>query len=165
MANLKIIIPATRKNEDGYVIISTLMVLILVTIIGVMSVRTSNGDLEISTNDQFFDRSFYAAEASRAFVYSNPALYSSNNITFGAPVGFPDDANRATARQIISGGQEAFRGTVEYLNATTPYRGSGFSIGKFKAHNYRMICEGHGQYNGPRDSTTRIESGFYRIGF
>ena len=97
MANLKIIIPATRKNEDGYVIISTLMVLILVTIIGVMSVRTSNGDLEISTNDQFFDRSFYAAEASRAFVYSNPALYSSNNITLGAPVGFPDDANRATA--------------------------------------------------------------------
>ncbi len=158
MTNLKIFIPATRNNEDGYVIISALMVLVLVTIIGVMSVRTSNSDLEISTNDHFLNRSFYAAEASRAFVYSNPVLYSSNNITFGSPVGFPDDADPDNSPTNNFRGQEAFRGTVEYLNSSVPYRGSGFAVGKFKAHNYRMICEGHAQYNGPTrfDNPDRI---------
>jgi hypothetical protein len=155
----------SRNNEDGYIMISSLMVLALVSIIGVMSIRTSNNDLGSSTNDQFYNLSFYSAEAARAFVYSNPVLYGSDNITFGTPVAFPDSDDPTIVRQIIAGAQEVFKGSVEYLNASVPYRGSGFAVGKFKAHNYRMICEGHAQYNGPRDSTTRIESGFYRIGF
>lgn len=165
MANMRFFISATPRDEKGYVIISALLVLVLVTIIGVMSIRSSNNDLGVTTNDQFFDRAFYAAEAARAFVYSNPLLYGSDNITTGTPVAFPDAANPATARQITSTQQEAYKGTVEYLNASTPYRGSGFAVGKFKAQNYRMRCEGHSQLNGPRDSITQIEAGFYRIGF
>ena len=130
MKNLKIFIRANRKNEDGYVIIACLMVLMLVTIIGVMSVRTSNSDIEISTNHHVFGRSFYAADTT-------------------------------ITRTIVSGEQESFKGAVEYLNSSVVPRGSGFQAGKFRAHNYRMICEGH----GPRNSITRIEAGFYRIGF
>ena len=161
MANLQNSILVNRKNENGYVIVACLMVLMLVTIIGVMSIRTSNSDLDVSTNHHIFSRAFYAAEAARAFVRYNPDLYGSGHITSGTPVGFPDAADSAITRPIISGEQESFRGTVEYLDSSVVPRGSGFQAGKFRAHNYRMICEGH----GPRNSTTQIEAGFYRIGF
>ena len=187
MANLNIFIPANRNNEDGYVMIASLMVLVLVTIIGVMSIRTSNSDLEISTNDHLLGRSFYAAEAARAFVYANPVLlYGSGNILPPCPnpttmscdfqidssvgVGFPasTDTTKITLgghsyRPIISGGQvdnDAFRGRVIYLTSKNPPRESGYSFPPFKAHYYIMRCEGH----GPRESIAQIEAGFYRIG-
>jgi hypothetical protein len=161
MKNLKVFIRSNRQNQDGYVIASCLMVLVVITIIGVMSIRTSNSDIEISTNHHVLGRAFYAAEAARAFVRYNPELYGSGHITAGTLVNFPDAADSTITRPVISGGQEAFRGTVEYLSSSVVPRGSGFQAGKFRAHNYRMICEGH----GPRDSITRIEAGFYRIGF
>jgi hypothetical protein len=161
MGNLRGFILADRKNEDGYVMVACLAVLMIVTIIGVMSIRTTNSDLGISTNRHILGRSFYAAEAARAFVRYNPELYGSGHITSGTAVGFPDAADTTITHPIISGEQEAFRGTVEYLNSSVVPRGSGFQVGKFKAHNYRMICEGH----GPRESITRIEAGFFRIGF
>ena len=161
MANLKVLILENRKNEDGYVIVACLMVLMLVTIIGVMSLRTSNSDLEVSTNHHIFGRSFYAAEAARAFVRYKTTLYGSLHITPGILVGFPNEEDSTKLNQITPGEQESFRGTVEYLGSSVVPRGSGFQAGKFRAHNYRVICEGH----GPRNSITQIEAGFYRIGF
>jgi hypothetical protein len=188
MTYLKYYIPATLKNDDGSVIIPALMVLVLVSIIGLMSIRTSSEDINISTNKQLFDRSFYAAESSRAFVRNNPVLYGSTNITSRILVGFPPPENpqlqtkkiEATAEQdiyketftylsssvtskTIPGSQESFRGTVQYLTSTLPPRGSGFAVVKFRAHNYKMICEGH--FSGISDTASRIEAGFYRIGF
>ena len=161
MANLKVFTLANRKNESGYVIVAVLVVLMLVTILGIMSIRTSNSDLGISTNHHILGRSFYAAEAARAYVRYHPTLYGSLHITSGTLVGFPNSGDSTITQPIISGGQESFRGTVEYLDSSVVPRGSGFQAGKFRAHNYRMICEGH----GPRDSITQIEAGFYRIGF
>jgi hypothetical protein len=133
----------------------------IITIISVMSIRTSNSDNEISTNHHISGRAFYAAEAARAFVRYHPGLYGSDHITLNTPVNFPNAVDSTITASVISGGIEAFRGAVEYLSSSVVPRGSGFQAGKFRAHNYRMICEGH----GPRDSITRIEAGFYRIGF
>jgi len=161
MTSLKNITFAIRNNQDGSVILAGLMVLALITIIGIMSVGTSNTDVEISTNTQIYSRSFYAAEAAKAFVVNNSDLYGSGNITPGAPVAFPNAADPTQTQPIISGGLESFNGEVEYLNSSVPPRGSGFQVGKFKSHFYRMACNG----KGPRNSITRIEAGFYRIGF
>jgi hypothetical protein len=187
MTNSKHYIPATLKNDDGSVIVATLMVLVLVSIIGFMSIRTSSDDINISTNKQLFERSFYAAESARAFARNNPDLYGSTNITSGIIVGFPkanadpetktlistteQDIYKETFAYIsssvtsktIPGGQESFRGTVQYLTSSLPPRGSGFAVVKFRAHNYKMICEGH--FSGISDTASRIEAGFYRIGF
>jgi hypothetical protein len=163
MTDKKNIFSQILRSENGSVIVPSLMVLMLVTIIGTMAIRTSSSDIGITTNYHLYERTFYAAEAARAYVRNNPNLYGSSHITTGILVAFPDDANPATTRPVDpgSGEPEAYRGTVEYLSSTTPPRGSGFQVTKFKAHNYRMICEGH----GPRNTINRIESGFYRIGF
>jgi hypothetical protein len=149
------------KDQKGFVTAVCLMILLLVTILGVMSVRTSTDDLQITTNNQIYTKSFYAAEAAKAYVRNNPDLYGSENITVGSPVHFPTPSDPQTTHPIVPGAGESFNGEVEYLQSSVPPRGSGFQVGKFRAHIYRMNCQGH----GPRDSVSRIEAGFYRIGF
>lgn len=168
MTNLKIFILGDRKNEDGYVMISALLVSVLVIIIGVMSVRTSSSDLEISTNDQLRGRSFYAAETARAFVRANPDLYGSGNTTNGTPASFSDANVPTITRLKILGENKGFKVTVEYLIDRSCPRGSGNSTPTFRCHYYEMVCEGDGpRYVAalPRESITEIEAGFYRIGF
>ena len=91
----------------------------------------------------------------------NPDLFGSANIDLAASVNFPDDANPAATQVLEAGSNQSFNGEVGYLNPMVPPRGSGFQVGKYKAHVYQMIGNGH----GPRNSDTTIEVGFYRIGF
>jgi hypothetical protein len=137
------------------------MVLLLVTILGTMAIRTSQSDLQVTTNIQIYKKSFYAAEAARAYVCNNGLLYGSGNITPGSPVSFPDPDDSTVTEPVLSGRPESFNGTVEYLNSSVPPRGSGYQVGKFRAHIYEMTCRGY----GPREALTTIEAGFFRIGF
>lgn len=51
------------RNEEGFVIITALLILMLLTIIGISAVKTSNIELQISTNMLIHKMSFYAAES------------------------------------------------------------------------------------------------------
>ena len=149
------------NNQNGMAIVSVLMVLALITIAGLMATRTSTTEMQISTSDQIHKISFYAAEAARAYVIYNADLYSSLNIDSDNPLNFPNDADSTAEQPLVAGSNQSFKGQVEYLNPSLPPRGSGYQAGKFKAHVYQMTCTGH----GPRNSSTAIETGFYRIGF
>ena len=148
-------------NQKGFAIVVVLSVLALITLVGIMATRTTSTELQIATSDEIYKISFYAAEAARAYVLNNNNLYGSANINPGTPVGFPDDSDEAVTRALKEGSIQYFNGNVEYLSSSTPPRGTGFQVGKFKAHIYQMTCTGY----GPRDSETAIEAGFYRIGF
>lgn len=148
-------------NQNGTAIVVVLMVLALITLAGVMATRTSTTELQIATSDQIYKISFYAAEAARAYASLNSDLYSSANVKPGNPVSFPDAADPAVKQLLNPDSSQAFNGQVEYLDSSTPPRGTGFQVGKFKAHVYQMNCTGY----GPRASETEVEAGFYRIGF
>jgi Tfp pilus assembly protein PilX len=149
------------NNQNGFAIVVVISVLALITLVGIMATRTTSTELQIATSDEIYKISFYAAEAARAYVLSNNDLYGAANINPGTPVGFPDDSDDAITQALKAGSSQYFNGNVEYLNSSTPPRGTGFQVGKFKAHIYQMRCTGY----GPRDSETTIEAGFYRIGF
>jgi Tfp pilus assembly protein PilX len=51
------------KNDDGSVLIYALLILILLTIIGLSSIQTTNVELKISGNDKFYKIAFYACDA------------------------------------------------------------------------------------------------------
>jgi hypothetical protein len=148
-------------NQEGIAIVTVLLVLALITITAVMASRTTTTELQISTNDQLYKISFYAAEAAQAYVILNPDLYGSANIDPADPINFPDDANPATTQIVDADSIQSFNGEVEYISSMAPPRGSGYQVSKFKAHIYQMTCNGH----GPGNSETRVETGFYRIGF
>lgn len=149
------------NNQNGFAIVTVLMVLALITLAGVMVSKTTTTELQIATSDQLYKIAFYAAEAAPSYVIFNPDLYGSANIDLADSVNFPDDANPAATQVLEAGSNQSFNGEVGYLNPMVPPRGSGFQVGKYKAHVYQMIANGH----GPRNSDTTIEVGFYRIGF
>jgi Tfp pilus assembly protein PilX len=149
------------NNQNGMAIVTVLLVLALVTLAGVMASRTTSTELQIATSDQLHRISFYAAEAAQAYVIRNPDLYGSANIDTADPVNFPNDAVPSAKQALDAGSIQSFNGEVVYADPMVVPRGSGFQAGKFKAHVYQMTCDGY----GPRNSDTRIEVGFYRIGF
>jgi len=149
------------NNQNGIAIVTVLLVLVLITLAGVMVSKTTTTELQIATSDQLYKIAFYAAEAAPSYVIFNPDLYGSANIDLADSVNFPDDTNPAATQVLEAGSNQSFNGEVGYLNPMVPPRGSGFQVGKYKAHVYQMIANGH----GPRNSDTTIEVGFYRIGF
>jgi len=52
-----------RKNQDGYIIIATLLILALLTIISVAAIDMSTTELKIATNELLYEKVFYAAES------------------------------------------------------------------------------------------------------
>ena len=149
------------NNQDGIAIIAVLFILIAITITSLMASRTSTTELQISTSDQIYKISFYAAEAAQAYIMFNNDLYGSDNVVTTNPVNFPDDDTPATTQIGDTGSLQAFNGQIAYVSSMVPPRGSGYQAGRFRSHVYQATCNGH----GPRSSNTRVEIGFFRIGF
>jgi len=61
------------QNEDGFVLIVALFVLILLTIIGISATNTTTIDIQISQNDKAYKVAFYNADSG---IYATPKLIS-----------------------------------------------------------------------------------------
>jgi hypothetical protein len=146
-------------NEDGSVMVVAILILALLTIIGIAAMSTTNVELKISGNEKSYKMALYAAEAARGYVEKTPELYGPDNMTLGQGLNFPDENDPLVVVQLSS--KQSFGGTVEYLGFSAPPRGSGTQVGTFKAHKYKMTCEGY----GPARAESQIEAGFYRMGF
>jgi hypothetical protein len=154
-------------NEKGSVTVLAVVLLMLLTLLGMAATTTSSIETQIAGNELRYRQAFYAAESSAAYVAWCPDLYGPENITPGTPHYFPNNSVPYVAitagfpaAQSINGTQ-SFNGRVEYDSSSSPPRGSGYSVGKFKAHQYEMVCNGYSSNNTNKD----IMVGFYRIGF
>ena len=154
------------SNENGFATILALMVLVLLTLMGISGIKTSNFELQNATNDNLHKMAFYSAEASRAYVMNNPGFYGVTNLDSTIPHLFPNNSSpyvpitSGTVSPFNLGNGNSFNGSVQYVGSATPPRGSGYDATKFRAHTYSSTALG----NGPRNTTERIEVGFYRIG-
>ena len=147
------------KNDAGFVTGMMLFMLAIFTVLGVSAIVISMTEMSLASNDQFFKIAFYGAEAARGYVPRNTDLYGTDNVVVNSALSFPDTTD-ASVRQSMGTDQE-FNGDVMFSGSSGPPRGSGFEVGTFRAHRYQMTCNGY----GPRDTESRIEAGFYRIGF
>jgi hypothetical protein len=148
-----------RRNEAGSVLVVSLLILVLLTIIGISAMNTSNVELKISGNEKVYKMALYAAESARAYVAKRSELYGSDFVTVGETLNFPDDDDPSARVQL--GPKQSFNGSVEYLGFSVPLRGSGTQVGGFKMHTYKMTCKGY----GPSNAESQVEAGFYRMGF
>ena len=146
-------------NEAGFVTGMMLFMLAIFTVLGVSAIVISMTEMSLASNDQFFKIAFYGAESARGYVPRNTDLYGTDNVVVNSALSFPDTTD-ASVRQSIGTDQE-FNGDVMFNGSSLPPRGSGFEVGTFRAHRYQMTCNGY----GPRNTESRIEAGFYRIGF
>jgi uncharacterized protein (UPF0333 family) len=142
------------KRENGSVLVVALVVLALLTIIGIAATQMSESELGMAANWRFQKQAFYAAESASGYVARSPELYDNENMSASTPKAFSSPVG-------LLGNKQSFDGTVEYLGASAVPRGSGFETGQFKAHRYKMQCNGY----GPSGAKAAIEMGFYRLGF
>ena len=140
-------------------IVVVIMILSILTVIATAGTNNSLTEHRSASNEQIHELSFYAADTGRSYVMQHSDLYHDENITEGESLSFPNK-NDAEAK-FSMGSLESFNGDVEYLGSAIPPRGSGFEVGKFVAHRYRITSTGM----GPRSSESEIEAGFYRVGF
>jgi len=154
-------------NEKGSVMILAVVMLMLLTILGIAVLTSSSIDTRIAGNELRHKLAFYAAESATAYVTRRPDLYGPDNMTAGSPHYFPNNIvpyvgiTSGLPKALTMNATQSFNGEVEYDNALSPPRGSGYSVGEYKAHQYQMVCNGYSS----NETTKNIVVGFYRIGY
>ena len=157
------------ENEKGSVTVLAVILLVLLTLLGMAALSTSSIETQIAGNELRYKLAFYAAESATAYVAWSPDLYGPENITAGTPHYFPNPSSSPYVPIIaapfpdpsIINTTQSFDGEVEYDSSASTPRGLGYSVGTFRAHVYRMVCNGYSSNN----TSENIEVGFYRIGF
>jgi hypothetical protein len=158
------------KNEKGSVTILAVVLLILLTLLGMAAISTSSIETQIAGNEVRHKLAFYAAESAAAYVAWSPDLYGPDNIDSTDPHFFPNPTSGASYVQkttqqnpdpIGTAGTQFFNGQVTYSSSSSPPRGSGYSAGTFRAHQYQMTCNGYSTNN----ASETLMIGFFRIGF
>jgi hypothetical protein len=160
------------ENEKGSITVLAVVLLMLLTLLGIAVTTTSSIEVQIAGNELRHNLAFYSADAAKGYVIWNPDLYGSQNITSGTKHLFPNDSDPYVPNtsdlseptfpdpEVLNSNQ-SFNGSVQYVNPTEPPRGLGYKAGQYRAHRYIMTCNGYSSHN----TTTKIEIGFYRIGF
>ncbi len=73
----------TYKNEEGFVLIASLMILVILSILGIMATRTTMVELTISGNDKVNKQTFYQADGGTEFaqqlVFENAICTTTKN--------------------------------------------------------------------------------------
>ncbi len=54
---------STLQREEGYILITTMLIMLVLTIIGIAANRNTSIELQIAANDKVHKKTFYAAEA------------------------------------------------------------------------------------------------------
>jgi hypothetical protein len=155
------------ENEKGSIMVLAVVLLFLLTLLGTAALSTSSIETQIAGNELRHKLAYYAADSATAYVACSPGLYGADNITAGTPHYFPNDSvpyvgitTGLPAAQSMNAVQ-SFNGQVGFNNSSSAPRGSGYSVGKLKAHQYKMVCNGY----APKNTNKSIVVGFYRIGF
>ena len=155
------------ENEKGSVMVLAVVLLFLLALIGMAALSTSSIETQIAGNELGHELAYYAAESATAYVAYSPDLYGPDNITTGIGHYFPNNTTPYVAittglpKAKWIGATQSFNGQVQYQRVSFPPRGSGCSVGTFKAYQYTMVCNGY----APNETAERIVVGFYRIGF
>ena len=139
--------------------ILAVVLLFLLALLGTAALNTSSIETQIAGNELRHELAYYAAESAAAYVAYRPDLYGPDNITAGAGPYAAITSSLPPAQSI--GTTQSFNGQVQYQSTSSPPRGSGCSVGVFKAHQYSMVCIGY----APDNTVERISAGFYRIGY
>lgn len=166
---MKYLFSTTMKDEKGMATLIAIVSLIALTAIGLLALSNTQNELQISGNERLSNVAFFAVESARGYVAGHPALYGSGNLDSDDPIHFPNDEE--IKEKYPLGTDQSFNGRVQFWVANNtkrvPPRGSGFSVGKFRALTYVLEATGYGPVRDEDtfESEVRVEHGFYRIGF
>jgi hypothetical protein len=152
--------PVFLNNEKGSVLIIAVMILVLLTVIGISAITTSNIEVQISGNDKINKMVFYAADSGIPYVSVHTDWYGPDNL-YEAGTYFSENPDEVVKKKYkLSDRLQVDIENVLYLGKNHMPLGSGFSAGQIFSINYKLRSNG----TGPNNGKNTVEAGFYRIG-
>ncbi|MBL0717211.1 MAG: pilus assembly PilX N-terminal domain-containing protein [Desulfosarcina sp.] len=145
-------------NENGSVLLLSVVILMLLTVLGIAATTTSTIEIHIAGNDKINKMVFFAADSGISYVAVNPGLYDSNNTTEDNHLFFPNNADPNETYPLSD--QLEFNGKVSYRGKSQMPSESGYSVETVFAIKYEIESNATGPNNGART----VNAGFYRIG-
>ena len=105
----------TLRNENGFVLVTGLLILVILTLIGLAATRNTSVELQIAGNDRITKETFYVAEADD--ILSTEILEQS----FACPTGFTKDGTTAGGVNFaeIEGTIRIFERRMDRTNTST----------------------------------------------
>ncbi len=83
-----------KRSEEGFVLVTSLMMLVILTMLGLATIMTSTVELKIAGNDRVHKKTFYLAdggtEIGSVLTYENALCINSSGFTEGGTVGMTD---------------------------------------------------------------------------
>lgn len=74
------------RNEDGSILIFTLLIMLILTIIGLSASTTTEIELKIAANDTLNKKAFLSADSGISYAISKTSLYDDDNTDPAVPV-------------------------------------------------------------------------------
>jgi hypothetical protein len=138
-------------SEDGNVLITAFIILVVLTLIGIFATRTAQMDIQIAANEIPYKRNFYIAEGG---LYREAAEIARGNY----PIGNINSPKKWSEPEDLSGVPHTVFGVsydpvVEYLGFFPPP--PGFSAIHFVRYDYNVNVEAN---------RVIVDSRLYRIG-
>jgi hypothetical protein len=148
------------RNEDGNVLITAFIILVVLTLIGVFATRTAQMDMQIASNEIPYKRNFYLAEGG---LYREAAELGRGNYPV-TNIGSPQTLAERENDIVVEGDPlppptdhtvfgQTYDFLVEYVGAFTPP--SGFSAIHFSRYDYNVDVD---------VNRVRVASRLYKIG-
>lgn len=165
-------IKKTMKNERGFVLIVSLLMLVVLMIIGIAATNTTTIELQISGNDKVAKQTFYQADSgtevgirvvedcieSAGFdsnswygvTINKTDLYMNNALSAGADASFMQGAGTTNLR-FVAGATQTTPGSGSQMAAGYEGKGkSSASGGSFKVYDIQS------QHQGPANSDATV---------
>jgi Tfp pilus assembly protein PilX len=150
------------KSDDGSVLVIALIIMVLLTLVGLSTNRTSSIEIQISGNEMIFKRNLFTAEAAGmeamqrleevGNLLSNPPSFlipedtvTDNDIRNASywESGFPGGTNAAVSSTLDAGGNVQHVAVSMGIEA-----GSGLGLGGSRVYSYKVFgrsTQNHGE--------------------
>ena len=160
---------STGTRQQGAVLITALILLVLLTMLGITSMSTTTMEERMAANSQEMNRAFQAASTGLEIVFDDGKAFDTRNTieTDGGaddPYSDPDDPTKDKSDSTIGGsGAGAYIATATYdsvyRQSTTPPRGSGWDS-TFAYYHFDLSSTG----TTASGASASLHAGAYQVG-
>jgi len=159
-------------NQEGAVLVTTIVVLLLLTIIGVAGINTTNTDLEITSkyrdaNQQFYQSDAHlnlmVANATNSWLNSTSALLTDPDPVYSFGYDFDSDGKDETITT-VTGLTENSTDDLPNVKFNSPNStiGKGFSIKSDKSGRNGSSIRSYAVITNHTESSTQVEVGYFK---
>lgn len=121
---------AAPHRQQGIVLVVSLVILMILTILGMAAMSTSSLEIKMSGNAQETTRALEAAESGLNRLYNDTKSFDPSSLPTSIPYTY-GTTNAVTASV-----------SVNFIEYSTPMRGSGYSAKNSQVANFDEVSEG-----------------------